>query len=252
MAHFESKKQDSILDSGNMEDKNPSSGSSTNNISKTSFFTTSEDLLSHFILQVSDSKNIAIFLDLDDTIAFKVHPDGSSEQDILQEMSQPDCDIDSALFRMQECRSVISPKMVRILDQIQTNPTGKYHLVIATRRENGADAINQIFEESGLRTPEVIHQVTIGGGDESVEKIVGGKLFRAEPHRTVTIDKGAVIGEWVLRRGDSTTSAMFIDDIELNIDDTKSHLAGLNPELHRNTQYGTVSDGVWVDVTCRV
>ena len=70
--------------------------------------------------------------------------------------------------------------------------------------------------------------------------------------RTITIDKGEVIGEWVLRRVESTLSAMFIDDIELNIDDTKSHLSSLNPELHRNTQYGTVIDGVWVDVTCNV
>ena len=38
--------------------------------------------------------------------------------------------------------------MVRILGQIQTNPTEKYHLVIMTRHENGIEAINQLFEES--------------------------------------------------------------------------------------------------------
>ena len=69
-------------DSGNMKAKDTSPSLSENSISRNEHFETPEDLLSNLLTEVPDCGKCTVFLDFDDTIAFKFHPDGTSEQEL--------------------------------------------------------------------------------------------------------------------------------------------------------------------------
>jgi len=230
-------------DSGNMKAKDTSPSLSENSISRNEHFETPEDLMSNLLTEVPDYGKCTVFLDFDDTIAFKFHPDGTSEQKLLQEISMATHDFEDCLRKLGECNRVISRGMVDILLQIQTY-SDRYQLVIVTRRESGTE-IQELFKESGLKEPIVLHQITLNGDENGSSMTMGGLLFKVEPKRSLTIDKGAIIGEWISQNRQSVQSAIFIDDIELNVEHVKKFLNSYEHEIHKHTCYGTFKDNIW-------
>tara|TARA_Y100000385_G_scaffold276580_1_gene322494 strand:+ start:3095 stop:3829 length:735 start_codon:yes stop_codon:yes gene_type:complete len=231
-------------DSGNMKAENKSSSLSVTNISRTNQFGTSEELLSHLLTNVDYRGKCTVFLDYDDTIAFKFHPDGTSEQDLMRELADPNCDFDDCLRKVGDCRHEITQSMIDILNQIQSFPD-KYQLVIVTRRESGTD-IQELFDKVGLKEPTVLHQITLYGNESGSSIRIGGKLFEVEPNRSLTIDKGAIIGEWISKNRQSVQNAVYIDDIDLNVNAVKEFLNAHENEIHKCTHYGTLKDGSWI------
>ena len=224
-----------------MEAKDSSPSLSVNSISRTDHFATPEDLLSHLLTKASGK--CVVFLDFDDTIAFKVHPDGTSEGSLMCALSDPMCDFEECLRKVGECTRVISSAMHDILFQIQSIPD-RYQLVVVTKRED-SDEIQDLFEKEGLKEPVILNQITLFGKESGNSMTVGGVLFEAEANKSVTIDKGAIIGEWIGQNRESIQSAVFLDDIQINVDYVKNYLKEYESTIHRNTHYGTVKDRMW-------
>ena len=231
-----------VLDSGNMEAKDSSPSLSLNSISRNVQFETAEDLLSHLLPFASKFGNCAVLLDFDDTIAFKFHPDGTSEQSLLHELSLPSCDFEDVLRKIGECKRIIPPTMIDMLLQIQAYED-KYKFAIVTRRENGAEII-ELFKASGLREPCILHQITFRGNEKGSSVVMGGVVYTAEPNRDTTIDKGAIVGEWI-SQNQSIQSVVFIDDVDINVNYVKEFLKEHENKLHECSFYGTYSDNSW-------
>jgi len=190
--------------------------------------------------QVEKFSQVPIFLDFDDTLSHKVHPETNElHSAIMAQMALPENQdkFEEILIKSGECVNNFSSDIVKLINCIQSL-SQYFTLVIVTRRETGHEEIIKLFEENKLSVPEILGQKTIGGAGKSEEIEIGGETFKTEFGKTLTISKGTVINEWFLKNS-TPNSAIFCDDIGLHVDEVCKYINDKSPCVQM--LYGTIS-----------
>ena len=205
-------------------------------------------IISQLILESLNKKNdeipkskidLVVFLDFDDTIAFKMHPDGTLESEILLQMSDPDSDFEALLKKMGECKQQINQDMIELLNCILEPLNENIQVVIITKREEDRE-IKDILSKYEIDIKNILCQKNI-----KEPKYMGGQLFTPEVGKTLTIPKGAFIEQYLHDLDEMPSNAIFVDDIISNINETKLFFEKLGTKMEKKFLYGTMDNNIW-------